>query len=148
MKRCFFIGHHDAPSQLFASLKDEIERHIEEYGVREFYVGHYGAFDSMAAKAIAVLKSDYPHIRLYMLLPYHTSVQTVFVPEFFDGAFYPFETAPIPKYAIIKANKFMIDYCDYLIAYVQYIGKARDFLEYARRRELRQELHIVNLGDE
>ncbi|MBQ9991952.1 MAG: hypothetical protein IJP33_00830 [Firmicutes bacterium] len=102
----------------------------------------------MAAKAIAVLKSDYPHIRLYMLLPYHTSVQTVFVPEFFDGAFYPFETAPIPKYAIIKANKFMIDYCDYLIAYVQYIGKARDFLEYARRRELRQELHIVNLGDE
>ena len=71
------------------------------------------------------------------------------LPAPFDDSFYPEGLETVPRrFAIVQANRRMVACSDYLIAYVQYIGKARDFLEYARRRELRQELHIVNLGDE
>lgn len=37
--RCFFIGHRAAPEELFPALAQEVERHITEFGVREFIVG-------------------------------------------------------------------------------------------------------------
>lgn len=39
MKSCFFIGHREAPGKLYPFLSEAIERHITEYGVKEFIVG-------------------------------------------------------------------------------------------------------------
>ena len=40
------------------------------------------------------------------------------------------------KFAIVRANRRMVDECDYLVAFVWHpASNAREFLEYARRRE-------------
>ena len=49
MKSCFFIGHRNAPETLLPLLASAVERHITEYGVDDFVVGHYGRFDALAA---------------------------------------------------------------------------------------------------
>ena len=64
MTTCFFIGHRDAPEEVRPLLAEAIERHIAEYGVKEFVVGHYGAFDRMAAHAVRNAKERHPDIRL------------------------------------------------------------------------------------
>ncbi|MBE6997554.1 MAG: hypothetical protein E7427_05225 [Ruminococcaceae bacterium] len=52
MSTCFFIGHRDAPETLRPLLAEAVERHITQYGVTEFAVGHYGHFDAMAAGVV------------------------------------------------------------------------------------------------
>lgn len=52
LKSCFFIGHRNAPETLSPLLAEVVERHITEYGVDDFVVGHYGRFDDMAAGAV------------------------------------------------------------------------------------------------
>ena len=44
-KTCFFIGHRDTPESVRPLLDETVERHIAEYGVTDFVVGHYGRFD-------------------------------------------------------------------------------------------------------
>ena len=52
MSTCFLIGSHTAAAALAPLLDTAIERHIVEYGVTEFVVGHYGSFDQLAAEAL------------------------------------------------------------------------------------------------
>lgn len=69
--RCFFIGHRETGKEMAPALRAELRRHIEEYGVMEFVVGHYGGFDFLAREAVAGMKAEYPQITLTLLLPYH-----------------------------------------------------------------------------
>ena len=57
MKTCFFIGHRDTSEDIYAVLENTVERHIAEYGVEEFIVGHYGRFNRMAARAVRAAKT-------------------------------------------------------------------------------------------
>ena len=41
MSTCFFIGHRDTPDTVLPPLEQEVERHITEYGITDFVVGHY-----------------------------------------------------------------------------------------------------------
>ena len=41
MSTCFFIGHRETSERVLPALIQEVERHITEYGVTEFVVGHY-----------------------------------------------------------------------------------------------------------
>ena len=70
-KTCFFIGHRDAPETLSPLLAEAVERHIAEYGVDDFVVGHYGRFDSLAAFAVREAKQRHPEARLTLLIPYY-----------------------------------------------------------------------------
>ena len=54
MKTCFFIGHRNTPDTVLPALIQEVERHIVEYGVTDFVVGHYWHFDTLAAQAVMV----------------------------------------------------------------------------------------------
>ena len=145
MSSCFFIGHHDAPPSVMSKLTNAIEWHISELGVTEFIVGNYGAFDSMAASAIKAAKLIHSHITRYLLLPYHPAERPTTVPDGFDGTYYPF-LAPVPhRLAIIKANRYMIDTCNYLIAYVAHPGNARNLWDYAQSRVKKGMLHTYNL---
>ncbi len=133
MPICFFIGHRDAPESVYPSLLESVRIHAEQYGVTEFLVGHYGAFDSMAARAVRELKKTHPGLRLTMLLPYHPAERTVHLPAGFDGSFYPSDMENVPRrLAIVCANESALLQCDFLISYVRHPGSARKFLDYAQ----------------
>ena len=51
----------------------------------------------------------------------------------------------MPQYAISKMNRKMIDECRFLIVYADHVGKARDFLEHAVRREKKGKLYIQRI---
>lgn len=149
-KKCFFTGHRDTPQEILPLLIEAVERHISEYGVTDFYVGHYGNFDRMAGQVVKLAKEKYPHIRLTLLLPYHPSEQPISTPEGFDGTYYPNDMETTPRrFAIVKANQFMVKECTHLIAYVKHsFGGSGQLLEYAQKRVAKGQLWIENLGEE
>ncbi len=136
MKSCFFIGHRDTPEKLLYALEQTVERHITEYGVTEFYVGQHGRFDALAVQAVANAKQRHPAVTLTLLLACHPAEQTVAVPEYFDDIFYPPGMESVPRrFAIDRANRYMIAHCDCLIAYAwQPGGSAVKFLQFAQRQ--------------
>lgn len=135
--RCFLIGHRDAPDPLYPALQAEVERHISQLGVREFVVGHYGNFDRLAARVLLAAKRKMPEISLLLLIPYHPAERPVALPAGFDGTIYPQGMETVPRRAaIVRANRYMIDHADYLIAYAwQCGGNATRLVAYARKRE-------------
>lgn len=58
-KCCFFIGHREATREIYPALLAEVERHICEFGVTQFVVGHYGGFDRLAAEAVMEAKTEH-----------------------------------------------------------------------------------------
>lgn len=148
MNSCFFIGHADTPEAVFAQLTQAVERLILKENVGYFYVGGYGNFDRLAAMAVKRLKKSYPFILLMLVLPYHPSELPVPVPEGFDGTYYPEGMETVPKrYAIVRANRKMVETVDWLIAYVWHpASNSRSILEYAQRREKKGQIHIMNLS--
>ena len=147
-KTCFFIGHREAPDSLLPELSTEIERHITEYGVIDFVVGQYGRFDALAAKCVKAAKKRHPEVTLTLLLPYHPYDRPIPTPSGFDSTFYPPGIETIPKHvAIIRANRYMVDHSDYLIAYAWHpASNARDLVEYARRYEKQGRMKITVLS--
>ena len=146
---CYFIGHREAGKDVFPLLVEAVEKHITEYGVTDFYVGHYGGFDRLAAQAVEDAKVRYPEIRLTLVLPYHPAIRPINAPKGFDGSFYPWEDEKIPKrLAIIKTNQRMVDTCNYLITYADhFLGGTGQIVEYARKREKRGLTHVENLAE-
>ena len=147
MGTCFFIGHREAPEALLPLLEEAVERHITEYGVSSFVVGHYGHFDALAARAVIDAKKRHPEVTLTLLLPYHPFDRPIPTPEGFDDTFYPpgMETVP-RRAAIVRANRYMVDHSSHLIAYVWHTASnARDILEYAQRRERRGLMRVTIL---
>ena len=139
MKSCFFIGHRESSSEILPALAEAVEKHIMEYGVTEFIVGRYGGFDCMAAKAVTAAKERHPEITLSMLLPYHPAERPLELPNGFDGTFYPPGMEKVPRrLAILRANRYMVDHVDCLIACVWHpASNARELAEYAAKRERR-----------
>lgn len=133
-KRCFFIGHRDAMQDIVPALERTVEA-LTTREVTEFFVGGYGGFDCLAAGAVIRAKRSHPHITLELLLPYHPSERPIEPPNGFDGTFYPPGMERVPRrLAILKANRYMVDHSDCIIAYIRHPGNARNLLEYARKR--------------
>ena len=147
MKSCFFIGHRDAPESVLSSLTIAVERLIVEENVGHFYVGQYGSFDRMAALAVKQLKEKHPTITLYLVLPYHPAERPIEIPPGFDNTYYPPGMEKVPrKLAIVRANRYMVDHVDYLIAYAWHpASNARDLVEYAKKREQRNLISVTVL---
>ena len=147
MKSCFFIGHREASLEVLPALTEAIEQYIVEYGVTEFIVGNYGGFDCMAAKAVIATKERHPGITLSMLIPYHPAERPLESPQGFDNTFYPPGMEKVPRrLAIIRANRYMVNHVDYLIAYAWHpASNARDLLEYAKKREERNPISVTVL---
>lgn len=144
---CFFIGHRDAPEAIYPQLLAEVERHIAELGVTEFIVGHYGGFDRLAAKSVIAAKQRHPNISLLLLLPYHPSEQSIEIPAGFDNTYYPPDMEKVPRrLAIVRANRYMVDHVDYLIAYAWHpASNARELVKYAAARRQNAKVTVVNI---
>ena len=147
MKRCFFIGHREPGEEVLTLLRQEVERHVIEYGVEAFVVGNYGGFDRMAAKAVAEAKERHPHITLSLLLPYHPTERKVTLSAAFDDSFYPEGLETVPRrFAIVQANRRMVACSDYLIAYVWHpASNAQRILAYAQRQAQRGAITVTVL---
>lgn len=149
MKSCFFIGHREADDQLLPKLRDAIERLITEEDVSYFYVGGYGGFDRIAGSAVKQAKKQHPNIVLKLVLPYHPAERPIEAPAGYDGSYYPAGLENVPrKYAIVRANKIMVDTSDWLIAYVRHgASNSRKLLEYAERRQEKGLIQIENVAE-
>lgn len=145
-KTCFFIGNRHTPSDIKEQLAKVIEQHITEYGVTTFTVGHYGNFDGLVKGALREAKKQHEDIKLYLLAPYALN-QKIETPKDFDGMFYPegLENVPL-RYAIVQANRYMIQNSDYLIAYRLGVGNSCKLIEYALRREKKKLIKVTLLN--
>ena len=149
LSTCFFIGHRDAPESLRPLLSEAVERHITQYGVSEYIVGHYGHFDAMAAQAVREAKRRHPEVKLTLLIPYYPFRGLTEQAKSYDAMFYPpgLETVPKP-FAIVRANEYVIQTSSHLICYDRgRIGKTRDYVALARRRERKGLMRIENLAE-
>ena len=149
MKSCFFIGHREADERLLPRLELVIDQLIREENVRYFYVGGYGGFDRLAAAAVRRVKQKYPDITLMLVLPYHPAERPTEAHDSFDGTYHPEGLESTPKrYAIVRANRIMVDACDWLVCCVRHgAGNSRKLLEYAQRSAARGLIKIVNMGE-
>lgn len=149
-KSCFFIGHREAPDDLLPILQETVNRHIEEYGVTEFIVGRYGDFDYLAAKAVIAAKQLYPEVTLSLLIPYHPVERPIKTPKGFDNTFYPHGMEKVPrKLAIVRANRYMVDHVDYLIAYTWHpASNARELVEHAEKKSEKGAITVTNIAQQ
>lgn len=146
MKSCFMFGHADCPDSILPRIEQTVEDYYSKCGVSVFYIGNRGRFDGLAAAAVQRVKQRHSDIQMYLLLAYHPGERSVDLWGGFDGAFYPpLERVPRP-YAIVRANRYMVDNADYLICYVRHIGNARNLLEYAQKRK-RDGVRIENVAE-
>ena len=146
-RRCFFIGHRDAPSSLYEQLRAEIKQLIVNKNVSEFVIGEYGSFDALASSAAVSLKSEFPDIRILRLIPYYRPSQSILLPDGFDGSLFPEGLETVPKrFAIVCANQYMIEHSDHLICFVRYsFGNSGKLLEFASKKEQKGKIHIIRL---
>lgn len=143
MKSCFLFGHADAPQSILPDLIEAIENEVSK-GTTVFYVGYHGDFDRMAAAALREIKKKHREVTAILVLSYHPSEQPIEPPYGFDGTFYPpLENTP-RRYAIVRANQYMITGSSSLICYVRHFGNSRKLLECAERQK---DISIVNLSD-
>ena len=147
-KSCYFIGHREANERLLTNLTDAIRHLVMEESVRYFYVGGYGGFDRIAGMAVKEVKKQHPDITLHLVLPYHPAERSIEAPPGYDGTYYPEGLEGVPRqYAIVKANRIMVNSCDWLIAYVRHgASNSRKILEYAECLEKKGLIHVLNLA--
>ncbi len=148
-RTCCFIGHGKLYEDISEDLSAAVERHITEYGVEDFLVGNYGAFDGRAAAEVKRAKVRHPGVRLFLMVPYIPG-QGRSLPnlEGYDDVIYPEGMEKVPyRLAIPRLNRIMVNESDYAIAYVRFSwGGAAKTLEYAQRKERKGLIHIENLA--
>jgi len=147
---CFFIGHRETPDNVLPILQETVNKHIEDDGVTEFIVGHYGNFDYLAAKAVIAAKRLHPEITLSLLIPYHPVERPIEKPKGFDNTYYPPGMEDVPrKLAIIRANRYMVDHVDFLIAYAWHpASNARKLVGYAERKSEKGAIAVTNIAQQ
>ena len=149
-KICCFAGHRSIADKydLSVQIYEKCEKLICQCGVKTFWVGNYGSFDTLAAGIVRKLKSKYSDIELDLFLPYVTKTINEYREMYYKEydhmiiADMP-ENTPV-RYRILKCNQFMIEQSDFLIAYVNHsFGGAAKTLEYARKKK---QIEIFNFG--
>ena len=102
-----------------------------------FFIGHRDASEEINPALYAAVEQ---HIMKY-------GVTEFIVGHYggFDGTFYPLGMESVPaKVAIVRANRYVVDSVDYLIAYVWHpASNAWKLVEYAKRRKKKGGLFIT-----
>lgn len=101
-----FCGH----SRISQSAEVEkwlytVTQRLIEQGITTFYLGGYGAFDSLAASVLRKQKKRYPQIELVLVLAYLKTRQDI---SYYDSTVYPPLEAVPRRFAISYRNRWMI----------------------------------------
>lgn len=141
MATCTFFGHRDAPDKSKEALRETIIELIENENVNLFYVGNNGNFDRMVLKILKSLKEKYSYIKFFVVLAYIPKNR---IQEEYELTIIPEAVEKVPyKYAILERNHWMISKSDFVIGYVNNIGKSNDFLKLAEKKGL----VVINIAD-
>ncbi len=148
---CCFAGHSElyGAEDIYEKLLSVIENLITAESISEFWVGNYGDFDKLSAKAVRELKAKYPEIQLNLVIPYLTAEIDEYKELYYKNydniliADMPEKTPK--KVQIIKGNQYMIRSSRVLVCYVKHsFGGAAKTFEYASKRE---HIKIINLAE-
>lgn len=124
-----FIGNRNTPDSIYPSLYSTIESLIENGG-DDFYVGHNGKFDGLVHRALNHLKIEYPHIRFAVVLT-SPDKAPIDMPSVFPEEM----TRVMPRFAMVKRNRYMVDLCDCIVAYAANpYGNTAKLCEYAKKK--------------
>ena len=128
--RCFF-GHGKGVGVDNVKLKRAILEAIDG-GIRIFYVGNNGDFDSLVAKTMSEIQKEFPPVRWFIVTAYIDDAETI--P--YGNAIYPEGLELTPKrYCIDKRNRWMIDRSDVVITYVaRPFGNAEKYKRIAEKK--------------
>ena len=117
-KVCAFFGHRVIGADISSQLEQAVRTAITN-GATTFWVGGYGAFDSYAAICVRRLKKEYPQISLDLILAYLPTGKNSLA-DAYDSTIYPEGLELVPqRFAISKRNRWIVDNCDMIIAYVR-----------------------------
>jgi len=146
---CAFCGH----SRLYGQtevVKEKCLTVVEKLivsGIADcFLIGNYGDFDGIASSVCLTLKRKYPQISINLVLPYYRPHLDEYDKERYaryDSVITPELEETPHRFRIIKANEYMVDQADTVIAYVKYDGGAAKTLAYAKRHKKQ----IINLAE-
>lgn len=129
-----FCGHGEfSQSETVREWLRGVVRELIVEGADVFYLGGYGAFDSMAAAVVREEKKAHTNLEMVLVLPYLNSNMDT---SGYDYTVYPpLETVP-PRFVISKRNQWMVEQADVVVAYVTHDwGGAAQTLEYAKRKK-------------
>lgn len=136
-KICCFAGHRDIinSEKVYKELINLIEEMITTKNVLEFWVGNYGTFDLLSARAVRELKIKYPDIQLNLVIPYITNSVNLRKDEFDNIIMADIKEKTPKNLKILKCNEYMINNSQYLICYVAHTwGGAYKTLLYAKNK--------------
>ena len=143
MRVCTFCGHSKiySPYEDIKAATQQIVSGLIQDGYDCFLVGNYGQFDRLAASVCLILKREYPSIGVNLVVPYYQPQLDSYEKEYharFDDVIVPaLESTPY-QYRIVRANEYMVDRADTIVAYVNAsIGGAARTLAYAERKKKR-----------
>ena len=146
-----FAGHSFISSNNMVKemVKDQIRNNIIDNNLVTCYLGGYGNFDEICARACRELKQEYGTIEIVYVTPYislseQTKIKEMQCCGLFDTSIYPpIENVP-PRFAILKRNEWMMTNADLIIAYVNHnYGGAYKSLQVAKRKKKK----IINIYD-
>ena len=148
---CCFAGHSELynTGEIYEHLLSVIENLITTENISEFWVGNYGSFDKLSAKAVRELKVKYPDIQLNLVIPYLTTEINEYK-ELYYKDYDNILVADIPektpkKAQIIKGNQYMVKNSQVLVCYVKHSwGGAAETHEFAQKRN---DIKIINIAE-
>ena len=144
-----FAGHSFVPfvDEVKEKVKEEMRKSIDGAELVTCYLGGYGSFDALCARACKEIKKEHEGIEIVYVAPYigDTRLEEIERSGLYDATVYPpIENTP-PRLAIIKRNEWMMEKADIVIAYVKYErgGAYRTLL--AARKKKRRIINICGL---
>ena len=146
-----FAGHAlvSGGAEVKKIVKEQVQKVLSNVERTICYLGGYGEFDEICARACRELKREHSCIELVYVAPYMTLSEQAKIREMqalglYDSSIYPPIERVIPKFAIAKRNEWMMTNADVIIAYVNHCsGGAYRSLQIAKRRKKK----IINICD-
>ena len=146
-----FAGHSfiSSKNKVKEMIKEQIRNNIIDVRLVTCYIGGYGDFDEICARACRELKAEYDNIEVVYVTPYISLSEQAKIKEMqryalCDTSIYPpIENVPL-RFAILKRNEWMMTNADLVIAYVnRSYGGAYKSLQAAKRKKKK----IINIYD-
>ena len=133
MPACTFFGHRDCPETIKPKLREVLVDLITNHGVKMFYVGHQGQFDTYVHSELKKLKQEYPQINYAVVLAYmprrkaeYDDYSDTMLPEGIESVH--------PRYAISWRNNWMLKQSDCVVTYITHTwGGAAKYASIAKK---------------
>ena len=141
-----FFGHRNIFQNIKPILEKTIRNLIENEKADLFYVGSNGDFDEYVASTLETVKSEYPHIRCYIVLAYMPSKQNSLYGEKMKlDTIFPEDVAiSIPRFAISKRNDWMLRKSDIVVTYISHpFGCAEKY----HQKAIKKGKMVINLAE-